>query len=167
MTQVKAVIYGVGTMGQLAAQLMLERGVTITGAVGHVNNVGRDLGEVIGWQKPLGVAISADADAVLRDAGADIVVLSVGETMEQAYPHLERCIEAGANVFSLSEQVFYPWHCEPALAERVDELAKRHGVTVSAGGIQDVEIVAGLPLRVVGHQGITRRASVYHCVAPF
>lgn len=137
MGQVRAVIYGVGAMGQLVARLLLERGGGITGAVGRMNNVGRDLGELLGLH-PLGVAISADAEKVLGEAQADVALLSVGETMEQAAPHLRRCVEAGLNVISLSEQVFYPWRCAPALAREIDSLAKKHGVTVSAGGIQDV-----------------------------
>lgn len=138
MGETCAIIYGVGTMGRLTARLLLERGVRITGAIGHRNNVGRDLGEVIGWDRPLGVLVTADADEVLGEVPADIAILSVGETMEQAYPHLRKCVEAGMNVFSLSEQVFFPWRCAPELAADIDALAKEHGVTVSAGGIQDV-----------------------------
>lgn len=138
MRNIRAVIYGVGSVGQLTARLLLERGVEITGAVGHRNNIGRDLGAVIGWDRELGVPVSADADAVLRQAAADIAILTVGETVEQVFPHAAKCVEHGVNVLSLSEQMFYPWHCAPEVARSLDELARRHRVTVSAGGMQDV-----------------------------
>jgi 4-hydroxy-tetrahydrodipicolinate reductase len=138
MGETSVIIYGVGTMGQLTARLLLERGVRITGAIGRVSNVGRDLGEVIGWERPLGIKIVADPDEVLGKVPADVAILSVGETMEQAFPYLERCVAAGVTVFSLSEQVFFPWHCAPGLSADIDALAKARGVTVGAGGIQDV-----------------------------
>lgn len=138
MGSIKAVIYGVGSVGQLTARLMLERGVEIVGAIGHRSNVGRDLGEVIGWGRSVGVSVEPDADAVLSRSRADIVILTVGETVEQALPHIARCVGHGANLLSLSEQVFYPWLCAPEAARQIDDLARRHGVTVSAGGMQDV-----------------------------
>ena len=160
MAQTSVIIYGVGTMGQLIARLLLERGVRISGAIGRVSNIGRDLGEVIGWQEPLGVPIVADPAEVLGRVPADVAILSVGETMERAAPYLRRCIAAGVNVISLSEQVFYPWRCAPALAAEIDALAKERGVTVTAGGIQDlfwvnlVAVVSGASQTITAIDGV-------------
>lgn len=138
MRRIRAVIYGVGSVGRLTARLLLERDVEITGAIGHRNNVGRDLGEVIGGAGRLGVLIDSDADAVLRRAAADIAILTVGETVEQARPHISRCVKHGVNVLSLSEELFFPWACAPDLSRELDEFARAHGVTVAAGGMQDI-----------------------------
>lgn len=48
-------------MGKIMTKLMVEKGVLIVGAVGHVSNIGKDVGEVAGLGYPLNVKISDDA----------------------------------------------------------------------------------------------------------
>jgi len=130
-------VYGVGNTGKTITKLLVEKGVTIVGAIGHVNNVGRDLGEVVGLGQPLKVIISDNPDAVLQEHEADVAIVSVFSEMEKIYPILKNLIEHGLNVITLAEEAFYPWHISPELASKLDKLAKNNGVTVTASGIQD------------------------------
>lgn len=137
MGRIKAIVYGVGEMGKLTTKLMVEKGVIIVGAVGHVSNIGKDVGEVAGLGYPLNVQIRDDADAVLSQQQADIAVLSLFTEMERMYPYLKKCIESGLNVITTSEEALYPWLTSPELTAKLDKLAKEHGVTVTGGGYED------------------------------
>lgn len=137
MEKIKAIVYGVGEMGKIMTKLMVEKGVLIVGAVGHISNVGKDVGEVVGLGYPLNVKISNDADAVLGEQKADIAVVALFSEMEMMYPHLEKCIENGLNVVTTAEEALYPWPTSPELAAKLDKLAREHGVTLTGSGSDD------------------------------
>jgi len=138
MRRIKAIVYGVGTMGKIMTRYMVEKGVDIVGAI-DVNRdiVGKDLGEVAGLGRPLNVKISDNADTVLSEQEADIAIVAVFTQMDRMYPIFKQCIENGLNVLTLSEEALYPWEVSPQLAAKLDKLAKKHGVTISASGTQD------------------------------
>lgn len=137
MDKIKAIVYGVGTMGKIMTKLMVEKGVIIVGAIGHVANVGSDLGEVAGLDYPLNVKISGDAEAVLSKQNADIAVVALFTEMDKMYPHLAMCLKHGLNVITTSEEAFYPWPTAPELTAKLDKLAKRHRVTITGSGFDD------------------------------
>lgn len=137
MENIRAIVYGTGTMGKMMTKLMVEKGVLVVGAV-DVVNVGKDLGEVAGLDHPLHVKISDEADAVVGENEADIAIVAVASHLEQMYPHLERCIKNGLNVITTAEEAFFPWMSSPDIAAKLDKLAKKHNVTVTGSGQQDV-----------------------------
>jgi 4-hydroxy-tetrahydrodipicolinate reductase len=55
--------------------------------------------------------------------------------MEQVHPQLVEIIRAGLNIVSTCEELAYPWAQHPALAEELDKLAQKHGVTVLGTGV--------------------------------
>ena len=136
---VRAVVYGVGAMGLIMTRLLVEKGATIVGAIARSQaKVGRDLGEVAGLGVDLGVRVEDDPVAVLARAEADVAVVAVSSYLETMFKHFEACLEHGANVITIEEESFFPWGTAPALASALDELAKRHGVTIMGSGAQDV-----------------------------
>jgi 4-hydroxy-tetrahydrodipicolinate reductase len=139
--KIKAVIYGVGAMGKTTARQMAEKGVELIGAIGHINHIGSDLGDVIGLDRALDVKISNDADDVLAKAAArqsDIVVMTVGSLMDQMMPHFTKCLKYGLNVITIAEESFYPWRAFPKQAKQLDQIAKAHHVSLVSVGMQDV-----------------------------
>jgi len=136
MSNIKAIVYGVGEMGKIMTKLMVEKGVLIVGAV-DVSNIGEDLGEVAGLGYALNVKISDNADAVLSAQQADIAIVAVFTEMERIYPHLKKCIENDLNVITTSEEALYPWTTSPELTAKLDKLGREHKVTVTGGGYQD------------------------------
>lgn len=147
---VRAVVYGVGAMGSIMTRLLIEKGATVVGAVARSPaKVGRDLGDVAGLSFELGVRIDDDPEAVMSRAAADIAVVAVSSYLENMYDHFRACLEAGANVVTIEEESFYPWATAPSLAERLDGLAKRHGVTIMASGAQDLYWMT-LPCALMG-----------------
>jgi 4-hydroxy-tetrahydrodipicolinate reductase len=114
MRRIKAVVYGVGSMGSVAARMMLEKGVDIVGALARSpEKVGRDLGEVAGLGFETGVTVEDDPDRVLSTRQVDIAVIAVASYMSDMYEHLRRCAEHGVNAVTISEEALYPWNSSP------------------------------------------------------
>jgi hypothetical protein len=138
MEQPRIVIYGVGAMGSLIARMILEKDGEIVGAIGRSpEKVGRDLGDVAELGRETGVILGGDADQVLAETKPDIVVLTVASYMEDNEPHVRRCLEAGANVITLSEELLCSWDTSPAETAALNALARDKGVTLTATGHQD------------------------------
>lgn len=134
----RAIVYGVGEMGSIVTRLLVERGVEIVGAIGRsTTKVGRDLGEVAGLGRRLGIPVEADAAAVLG-RGADIAIVCVGSYLETMFPHFAACLENGINVVTIEEETVFPWTSAPTRAQELDTLARATGVTLAASGAQDV-----------------------------
>jgi hypothetical protein len=139
MRRIKAVVYGVGSMGSVATRMMLEKGVDIVGALARSpDKVGRDLGDVAGLGFQTGVTVEDDADRVLSGRQVDIAVIAVASYMSDMYEHLRRCAEHGVNAVTIAEEALYPWNSSPMATAELDRLARRHGVTLTGTGHQDV-----------------------------
>lgn len=138
MEKLKAIVYGVGEMGRISARILDSKGVEIAAAIGNRSNIGKDIGEVAGLGRNTGIRIRNDAETVLAETDADIVVMTVGSTMEGMMGNFRKCIDAGFDIVTIAEEAYYPWTIEPELSAELDALAKEKNVTVSSGGIQDV-----------------------------
>lgn len=160
---VRAVVYGVGAMGSIMTRLLVEKGAQLVGAIGRSpGKVGRDLGDVAGLGFKLGVCVGDDPAEVMAHADADVAVVAVASYLEPMYDHFSVCLENGVNVITLEEESFFPWSTAPALARRLDEVAKRHGATIIGSGAQDAywmtlpSVLMGAAHRVDSVHGRTR-----------
>ena len=152
MDKVRVVLFGVGAVGRRIAKFLLEKeGVEIVGAIDIAEEkVGRDLGEVIGVKKKLGVMVSNDADAVLSRAKADVMLHTTTSFLRQVYPQIAKALEHGVNVISTCEELSYPYIVDADLARKLDELAKRHGATVLGTGVNPGFVMDTLPITLTG-----------------
>ena len=136
MTKPRAVVYGLGPIGQLIAKVALERGIELVGAIDiDPSKVGRDVGELIGIKSSIGVRVEGDADKVLNETKPDVVLHSTGTWLDKVYPQLVKAIRVGADVVSTCETLAWPWYRYPELAELLDNYAKAHGSTVLGAGV--------------------------------
>ena len=135
--KLRVVLYGVGAVGSLIARELLRRkGVEIVGAVDVAREkVGKDLGDIIGVGKRLGIAVSNDIDSVLSKVGADIVVHATSSFLRDVYPQIAEILKKGVSVVSTCEELSYPYATDPRIAEEIDRLAREHNVTVLGTGI--------------------------------
>ncbi|RLG84191.1 MAG: dihydrodipicolinate reductase [Thermoprotei archaeon] len=136
MQKIKVVTVGLGPIGALITKYLLKKEwVEVVGAIDIAKDlIGKDLGEHLGVGK-LGVTISNDYDKVLSETKPDIAVVATVSYLEKLYPQLERIIPHGVNVVSTCEELAFPYIINKRLAEKIDALAKKHGVTVLGTGI--------------------------------
>lgn len=134
---IRAIQYGCGPIGCSVAALAARRsGIELVGAVDiDPEKAGRDLGELLGLERALGVPIDSDADALLADAGPDVAFHTTGSSFRGVYDQIAGIVKAGVNVVSTCEELSFPHRRQPELSAELDELAKEHGVTVLGTGI--------------------------------
>ncbi len=152
VTKVRAVQYGCGPIGCSVVRFASQRpDIELVGAIDIDKNlVGRDLGEVAGLSKKLGVVISDQADGVLSQTKPDVVFLTTASSLKVIYPQLEGCLTAGVNVVSSCEELSYPYRKAPQLSAEIDRIAKANNVTVLATGINPGFLMDAWPLFMTG-----------------
>jgi len=128
--KIRVVTFGLGPVGCGIANLAArKKEVAIVGAV-DLRNAGKDLGEIANLGRRVGIRISDDAAAVLKRAKPEVVLHATGSSFPAVYPQLEMIIKAGASIVSTCEELSYPFRKHPKLAAALDNLARKHGVTV-------------------------------------
>jgi 4-hydroxy-tetrahydrodipicolinate reductase len=137
MKKVKIVLYGVGAVGTLIAKFLLEKeGVEIVGAVDTAKDKrGKDLGKVLGLERNLGIEVSANSDLLLRQVRPDVAIHATSSFLKDTYSQIATIVKNGVNVVSTCEELSYPHVANRKLAEKLDQLAKKHDVTVLGTGI--------------------------------
>jgi 4-hydroxy-tetrahydrodipicolinate reductase len=134
-SEVRVIFVGVGYVGSEIARLLLKKkGVKIVGAVDPApEKVGRDLGEVIGLGEKIGVTVLKDiADLNVE---ADVAIHATTSFLEKAYPQIIDLVKRGLNVISTCEELSYPYIVSESIANEIDDVAKKHRVTVLGAGI--------------------------------
>ena len=135
--KIRAIQYGVGSIGASIARLMREKqAIEITAAIDtDPAKTGRDLGEVVGAaDAPWGVKIFSDAREVLEQA-ADVVIHSTSSSLPKVMDQLLACLEAESCIVSTCEELAYPFRTHPELAAKLDAAAKDWGVALVGTGV--------------------------------
>lgn len=149
---VRVVQFGLGAIGVLVTQALNRRDdLEIVGAIdANPALVGRDLGDVTGLDRQLGVALSDDVESVLDGIGAPVVLHSTVSSIAAVQPQLEACLRAGMNVISTCEELSYPWIDHAEIAQSLHELAVSNGVSLLGTGVNPGFVMDLLPLTLTG-----------------
>lgn len=134
---IRVVQWGLGEAGLAMANLVWRRpGMMPVGAISNeAGHAGQDLGALLGFGERLGVMVDSDPMGVLTVARPDVTLISVGSSFDETAPLVLQAMEAGSNVICIGEAMTYPWASRPDLAEKLDELAHAHGVSVLGTGM--------------------------------
>jgi 4-hydroxy-tetrahydrodipicolinate reductase len=160
----KIAIYGTGQYALEAVRIIVEKGWDIVAAYNRSGaKVGRDLGELAGLPKPMGIIIEDCETADYAASGANIAIHSVGDRLDYNWPGYERLTSAGINIICHAGESYFPWGSRPELADKLDAMAKNAGVTFTGTGIWDSSriwsglIAAGTASRLEGldHRTLT------------
>lgn len=137
MNKIKVVQWGLGAMGSGMIRLMLEKeGFEIVGAIDtRPDYVGKDLGEALGVGRKLGVTVSNSPTGLLQKGKVDVCVQAINSFTKECFGEMSLVIESGVNLVTIAEEVAMPEAQQPELAKKLDELAKKNGVTVLGTGI--------------------------------
>lgn len=161
---VRAIQYGLGPIGCAVARHAIERsGVSVVGGVDiDPAKVGRDVGEVIGLGRPMGIPVMGDLMEVLEQREADIVLHTTSSYFHLFKPQVLEILQAGLDVVSTAEELSFPWLAHAEEASEIDAVAKQVGKTVLGTGVNPGFIMDSLPLtltsicRQVDHIDVTR-----------
>lgn len=162
---VRFIQYGLGPIGVGIAELAMERGHQLVGAVDiDPDKVGRPVSDLV-RRAPGDVTIASSATGILN-AGAQVVLHSTLSRLSSVLSQLEPLLDAGLRVISTCEELAFPWWHHPQEAAALDELAKSRGaavvgVGVNPGFVMDVlPVVFTAPCRQVDRITVTRVVDV-------
>lgn len=150
MREIRIILYGVGAMGSLIARALLEKeGIEVVAAVDIGKPLGKDLGEAIGLDRKLGIEVM-EPERVLSKIEVDLAIHATASYLRVTYPQLRGCIESGLNIVSTCEELAYPYYKYPEISRELDELAKKHCVSVLGTGINPGYLMDTLPITMTG-----------------
>ena len=157
-------IYGVGYYAMEAVRILAKKGWPIVAAVNRAGpKIGQDLGRLAGLDKDLEVIVQDCETADYAALGADIALVVQTERLSLNLAAYKRLLGAGINVICHGSESYFPQGADPKLAEEIDALAKRAGVTFTGTGIWDFSriwsgiLIAGpcTDLRSLAHYSLT------------
>jgi 4-hydroxy-tetrahydrodipicolinate reductase len=148
MARIRVLHFGLGPIGAaIVRQVADHAGLTIVGAIDIDSaKVGRDLGEVIGTKKRLGVKVQSDVAATLKRTRPDVVIHCTSSSLPQVLPQIEAILKAKVAVVSTTEELAYPLRANRREAKRIDELARKAKVAVLATGVNPGFTMDALPI---------------------
>ncbi len=146
---IRVIQYGLGPIGCAMARHVLERpGLQLVGGVDiDPNKVGKDLGEVIGAGRALGVRVVPQL-ADLKRAKANVVLHTTSSYFDLFKPQIIEILKAGYDIVSTAEELSFPWLAHTKDAKAIDAAAKRAGKTVLATGVNPGFLMDSLPLNL-------------------
>ena len=168
--KIRVVFIGLGVLGSGVARLLLKKeGFEIVGACDVEKGIGQDLGEYLGVKETLGVNVTNNPDTIYSGTKADIAVINIGSFIKQMSPIITNALTRGMNVITAAEEVAYPFNEHPKVAEEIDAVAKEHGVTVLATGLNPGFMYDALLISLTApcHDVIRVEASRVVDVAPY
>ena len=149
---INVMFYGLGPIGAaVARQVAARKGFKIVGAIDiDPAKIGRDLGDVIAFGKPMKVRITNDATGALKREKPDVVVLCPSSSLKKVMPQIETVLKARVPIVSTTEELSYPVGKNRALAKKIDVMAKKAKVAVLGTGVNPGFTMDALPIMLTG-----------------
>ena len=155
--------YGLGWIGIEVARLVAARpGLRSVGAIDIRQEViGAGLGVLAGTVEELDAVLVTDAASALAVSSADVVAHCTHSSLERVLPQLLECVDAGLPVVSTCEELAFPWQEAPEVAARIDDAARRRGVSVLGTGVNPGFAMDYLPVVLSGASRCVERVFVH------
>jgi 4-hydroxy-tetrahydrodipicolinate reductase len=140
--------FGLGPIGAAIVKQVAQRpGFKIVGAIDiDPAKEGRDLGDVVGFKKRLGVIVSGDAKKTLKAAKPDIVVLCTSSSLKKVIPQIEQILKTKTPIVSTTEELSYPGYTHIRQARQIHDWAKKAKVAVLGTGVNPGFAMDALPI---------------------
>ncbi len=157
---VRVVILGSGQMGQGIARLLRQKeGLELAGLFARrAGRAGQELGALLGAE-PLGLTISNDLAALLKQTKPDIAIQATSSRLAEARGEIATLLQHGVNVITIAEEMAWPRASSPAIAEELQRLAVANGVALLGTGINPGFV---LDLLVITLSGVCQDIRAIH-----
>jgi hypothetical protein len=148
MSSIRVLHFGLGPIGaSIAKQVAARKGLEIVGAVDvDAAKVGRDLGDVVGLSKRLGIKVQDDAVRALKSTRPDVVIHTTSSSITRILPQLETIMKARVPIVSTTEELSYPGYTHIRQARLIHAMAKKAKVAVLATGVNPGFAMDALPI---------------------
>ncbi len=135
--------YGIGPIGAEIARLLLTKPwIRVIGAIDiDPEKIGKDLGEVIGLDRKVGVLVTADLEGK-----PDVVCHSTGSRLRDVAGQLDSLLSRGCHVVSTCEELSFPLDTE--IREQLQKVARASNVTLLGTGVNPGFVMDKLPLTI-------------------
>jgi hypothetical protein len=133
MSRLRVALCGTGDVGHYAIRGLLSRSDMELCAVQTFSEskVGRDAGELIGWE-PCGTALTASLDDVLAQRPDALVYCGKSRSFEAVLPYLRNGIDVS---YLGIPELLHPPSCPPEIREPIEDAALAGGASIMYGGI--------------------------------
>jgi 2,4-diaminopentanoate dehydrogenase len=140
--------FGLGPIGAaIVKQVVARPGFKIVGGIDvDPAKAGRDLGDVVGLSRRLGVKVSADAKKALKAAKPDVVILCTSSSIKAVLPQIETILKAKVPIVSTTEELSYPGYTHIRPARQIHAWAKAAKVAVLGTGVNPGFAMDALPI---------------------
>ena len=140
--------FGLGPIGAaIVKQIAARPGFKIVGGIDIDSaKVGRDLGDVVGLSKRVGVKVSDDAGKAIKSAKPDVVVLCTSSSIKKVMPQIETVLKSKVPIVSTTEELSYPGYTHIRQAQKIHSWAKKAKVAVLATGVNPGFAMDALPI---------------------
>jgi 4-hydroxy-tetrahydrodipicolinate reductase len=140
--------FGLGPVGAAIVKQMASR--TGFKSVGGIDidpmKIGRDLGDVVGLPRRLGVKVSADAARALKAAKPEVVVLCTSSSIKSLLPQIEMILKTKTPIVSTNEELSYPGYTHVRAARQIHGWAKKAKAAVLGTGVNPGFAMDALPI---------------------
>ena len=144
--------FGLGPIGAAIVKQVAERkGFKIVAGVDiDAAKIGRDLGEVAGIGRKLGVKVSGDARKAIKAGKPDVVVLCTSSSLKAVLPQMEAILKLKVPIVSTTEELSYPTKGNMRYARVVHQMARKARVAVLGTGVNPGFAMDALPIMLTG-----------------
>ena len=172
---IRVIQYGLGPIGCAVARHVVERaGLELVGGVDiDPAKVGKDVGEVIGLGRPLGIPVDETLGQLLARTKANVALHTTSSHFDLFQDQILEILQAGLDVVSTSEELSFPWLAHSKEADDIDRVARKAGKTVLGTGVNPGFLMDSLPLNLtaicqrVDRIDVTRRMNASSRRGPF
>lgn len=144
---IRVVQLGFGDIGRRCARIVLARSdLHLVGVVDHAPDLaGRPLVDVLGVSGKPPITIRDNVEHVLEVAQPHVVIQASVSRVPDVLPQIAPALARGVSVVTSAEEMTFPWHRHPDLAERIAATARQNGARVVGAGVNPGFVLDFLP----------------------
>jgi len=140
---IRVALVGYGAIGGSILAYCLERNDEVRAVI---DNDPRKAGKTVRELSRLNSDVRVLPDIRQADLGqVDVAIFATKSRLSQAAPDMEYALEKGVPVVSTCEELAYPGTAEVAIARRLDEAARRKGVSIVGVGVNPGFVMDWVP----------------------